>query len=103
MPFYFIHDDKSLDVEDVPLDVYVDIEAKTGVAWYQLTVSPPRHAAAAALLAEACAKQLGVSAPKLTPKTLTSVFELLDETSRPTEFSDGMPDPKAPDTGQETT
>lgn len=103
MPIIFHHDDHELDVDDVPLSVYAEIEKSTGVAWYQLTANPMRHAAAGEELAKACAKQLGVELPALTPKLLVKVFEIRQGENRPTEFDEGMPDPKAPDSDQATT
>lgn len=103
MGFKFIHDGKSMDIDDVPLSVYATIEAETKVAWYDLCLSPARHAAAGEQLAKACAQRLGVELPELTPRLLVEVFKFDQEESRPTEWSDGMPDPKAQDSEPETT
>ena len=100
--FEFTHDGKSIGLDDVPLSVYADIEKETGVAWFDLSVSPMRYAAAGAMLAAACAKQLGVELPEMTPRTLVDVFNLRESESRPTEWTDGMPDPKAEDSDPET-
>ena len=68
-----------------------------------MTSAPARYAKAATLLAQACAKQLEVDLPALTPKLLVQVFELVDEPNKPSEYDEGMPDPKAADSGAATT
>lgn len=102
MPFEFRSGGKSVDIEDIPLDVYVKIEAETEIPWYRLTSAPARYAKAGSLLAKACADHLGVECPTLTPKSLVTMFELVEEPNTPTQYEDGMPDPKAADTGQAT-
>lgn len=103
MPYYFRSGGKQVSVDDMPLSVYADIEKSTGVAWYDLTTVPPRHAAAAEQLAKACAAHLGVECPDLTPKRLVDVFVIEEAEDLPTEWTDGMPDPKAEGSGQETS
>lgn len=95
MPYQFRVEDKAVSVEDVPLSVFAKIEADTGVSWSRLTVCPPAFAAAGEALAKACADLLSVELPTMTPRTITEVFELVDEETRPTEHQDGIPDPKA--------
>ena len=104
MPFEFRYGGKAVDIEDVPLETFVSIEADTGVEWFRLTAAPARYAKAANLLAQACAKQLGIDDfPPLTPKLLVEVFELVEEPNKPVEYEDGMPDPKAADSEAATT
>ena len=95
MPFHFKYDGKQVDIDDVPLSVYADIEDATKVTWYQLSAAPARYARAAELLAKECAKIVGVTLPPLTPAMLVDVFDLVEEPNRPVEYTDGMPDPKA--------
>lgn len=103
MPFEFRYGGKTVDIEEMPLDVYVKIEAETGVAWYQLSAAPARYARAASMLAAECAKHLEIDPPKMTPKALIQMFELVDEPNKPTEYEDGLPDPKAADSEAATT
>lgn len=105
MAVYFTHDDHELDVDDVPMETYADIEKKTGIAWYRLTQAPAAHAAAGPMLAQRCAEMVGVTLPDpITPKVLVDLFDVReDEDNLPSEFEDGMPDPKAAATEPETT
>ena len=104
MPIMFTYADQTLDVDDIPMSVYGEIEAKTKVPWYDLTVSPARHAVASELLAQECAKILGIDdLPVMTPKLLVQVFKSVKTPNTPAEYSDGMPDPKVPDSDPETT
>ncbi len=104
MPIIFEYDGKSIDVDDVPLEVYETIKKKTGDEWYTVAGRPMANAAGGKLLAEECAKLLGVELPSpMTPRILVDVFKVVEESNLPAEYTDGMPDPKAADTGQETT
>jgi len=104
MPIVFKFDGKSLDVDDVPMSDYADIEKTTSISWYRLTQSPMAHAAAGPMLARRCAEIVGVTLPDpITPKVLVSLFEVIAEENRPTEYTDGMPDPKALDIDLGTT
>lgn len=104
MPIVFTYDDQTLDVDDVPMDVYADIQKRTGVEWYQLSARPMAHAAAGQMLARECAQLLGVELPdKLTPKLFVKLFDVVEEPNLPTEFEEGMPDPLVRGSDQETT
>lgn len=104
MPIMFKFDGKTLDVDDVPMETYAAIEKTTSISWYRLTQSPMAHAAAGPMLARRCAEMLGVTLPDpITPKILVTLFEVVEEENRPTEYSDGMPDPKALDIELGTT
>lgn len=103
MPIIFNHDGHELDIDDVPLSAYADIEKATDVPWYRLASNPMQYAAAGEMLAKACAKQLGVDLPSLTPKLLVSLFDVRPGENRPTEYDEGMPDPKAKGSEPETT
>lgn len=103
MPIIFSHNDHELDIDDVPLSVYAEIEKAHGVPWYKLTANPMQFAAAGEALAKACATQVGVELPALTPKLLVKLFEVRTGENRPTEYDEGMPDPKAKGSEPETT
>ena len=83
---------KAIDIEDIPMSVYAEIETATGVGWFTLLVNPLRHAAASVMLIEAAAKILEVDCPPLNPKTFLSTFEVVaDADSRPEAYEDGLP------------
>jgi len=104
MPVMFKYEGVEIDIDDISMETYAAIEKTTSVPWYRLTQTPMAHAAAGPMLARKCAELLGVTLPDpITPKILVTLFEVVDEPNRPSEFSDGMPDPKAPVTETETT
>lgn len=103
MPVVFKREGKTVDIDDIPLAIYGEIQKETGIAWYELTTSPVRHAIAGEMLAKECAKVAGVELPPLTPRLLVEVFEVVNESNTPTEYEDGMPDPKAKGSDQETS
>jgi hypothetical protein len=95
MSFHFRFEGHDVDIDDVPLARYAEIEKETGTRWFQLQRSPFQHAAAGEMLAKACADIAGVELPPLTPRLFVDVFELVEAENRPTEFEEGVPDPKA--------
>ena len=101
--FHFRYEGHDVDIDDVPLSVYAEIEKVTTVRWFDLQRSPVRYADAGAMLAKACADIAGVELTTLTPRLFVDVFELVDAENRPTEYDDGMPDPKATASDQGTT
>jgi hypothetical protein len=104
MPIYFVHDGAHLDIDDIPLDEYVKIQDATGLHWWQVTSQPMQHAKAGELLARAAAEIAGVKAPeKMTPKLLVQMFKVeAGPENVATEFTDGIPDPKAEDAPETT-
>ncbi len=103
MPWQFSYEDHKVFIDDLPLDKFVEIEKETGIEWFRLSRSPLLYAEAGKMVAEACAELAGVEMPPLTPRTFSDLFDLVDEPESPTEFTDGVPDPKAPDTEPGTT
>jgi hypothetical protein len=104
MAVIFKWDGIEVDLDDVSMETYAEIEKVTSIPWYRLTQSPMAHAAAGPMLARKCAETAGVELPDpITPKILVSLFEVSAEPNSPTEFSDGIPDPKAQDSEPETT
>lgn len=105
MGIEFRYDGKSIDLDDMPLDVYVRIETETKVPWFQVSAAPAMNAAAGQMLAVECAKHLQVDLPSpLTPRLLVKLFEPTgDRDNRPAEFEDGMPDPKVEGSEPATT
>jgi hypothetical protein len=65
-------------LEDVPLDVYIEIEAATKVDYFQLCYAGPAHnPVAATMLITRIAKMHGVPTPKVfTPRLMLECFSL---------------------------
>lgn len=103
MPIVFQYDGHELDIDDVPLSTYAEIERATGVEWYRLSANPLQFAAAGEALAKACAARLNVELPTLTPRILVDLFDMRVGENRPTEYDEGVPDPKAKGSGPATT
>ncbi len=104
MPIVFTHDDQTIDLDDVPLHIYAEIEKTTEVPWWRLTAAPQLSADAGQLLAQKCAELVGVKLPNpLTPRVIVQLFQKVDEENRPTEYDDGIPDPKAKGSEPATT
>lgn len=103
MPIMFTHPDcDQFDIEDLPLSVYAEIEAETGVTWFNLASAPFRYAKAGEMLIRRCAAVKGVKVDEeITPKSFINYFEVVDEPNQPVEWTDGMPDPlsEGPDSG----
>ena len=105
MPIYFVHETARVDIEDVPLDDYIAIEAATSLPWYEVAANPMRHAKAGKMLAEVCARIAGVPLPDpFSVRDLVEVFDVVSSVAnRPEQYTDGIPDPKAPASEPETT
>lgn len=103
MPIVFQYDGHELDIDDLPLDRYVEIEAATGLAWYDLASNPLKSASGGMALAKACADHLGVELPPITPRLFVDLFDMRAGENRPTEYSEGVPDPKAKGSEPATT
>jgi hypothetical protein len=100
MPVFFVFDGKRLDIDDIPLDDYANIQTETGLQWWQLAPNPLAHAKGGQLLAQAAARICEVTLPDpLTPRLLVEIFKVETEATPniATEFTDGIPDPKAED------
>ena len=105
MPFYYNHPDKDrLDLEDLPLDSWIAIQVATGMTWPQIIGANTIGDAtvAKAIIVEAC-KVLGVEPPALTLRTMLTLISYEQVETVPTQFDEGLPDPKATGSDQETT
>ena len=106
MPFYYQHPDKDrLDLDDLPLDSWIAVQAATGKTWPQMIgANTIGDAVVAKAIIAACCTHLGVDAPTLTLRKMLEVLTYdRDTETLPAQFEAGIPDPKATDTGQETT
>lgn len=105
MPFFYSHPGQpALDLEDMPLDSWITIQTDTGKTWPQLLGANTIGDAvvAKAIIAEAC-KVLGVDPPPLTLRQMLDRITFRDVETVPTQFDEGLPDPKATATDQAMT
>lgn len=104
MPFFYVNGDTRFDIEDLPLDRWITIQKATGLQWHQCVGRNLLGNAevAKAVLVE-CAAETGTDLPSLTVRKMVALFEFEDREDRPVEYNDGLPDPKAKATDQETT
>jgi hypothetical protein len=82
---------KSINVEDVPLSVFADIEKETGISWTDIWGAPAANATSAVMFLEAVAQILGVECPELTPKTIMQIFHVEDGDHIPEAYDGGLP------------
>lgn len=93
--YYFKWDGKELCVQDLPLEVFEEIELATGVGYPALIANPFRTTAQAQrMLVEKCAATLGITMPAITPRLVLEVFDLGPDVV-PDLYRDGVAVPKA--------
>lgn len=103
MPFYFKHGDHKVNLEDLPLDRWITIEAESGSSWIEvLSGKLGESRVAKSVIVQAC-EHLGIDVPPLTIRKLANMLVFEKEESLPTEYADGIPDPKATDSEPATT
>ena len=104
MPFYFTHADKKINLEDLPLERWITIETECGTQWPEILTGKCVGDAkiARSVIGQACA-HLGVEVPTLTLKSVLELITFDREETLPTEYADGLPDPKASDIEAVTT
>jgi hypothetical protein len=84
MPWIIHLPDVDVDVEDVPLSVFAEVEKQTGVSWFNAAGRPLQNASVACLLVSLVAEQRSVEAPTLTPKSVFQIVEFVEE--KPEDF-----------------
>ena len=104
MPFYFKHGDHKVNLEDLPLDRWITIEQECGQPWPEILTGKVIGDAkvAKAVIGQVCS-HLEIEVPKLTLRAVVDMITYEREETLPTEFSDGIPDPKATDSEPATT
>ncbi len=104
MPFYFTGGTQRLDLEDLPLDRWVTIQAATGLKWHEvLSENVIGDAKVASAVIAECAAHLGITVPPPTLKSAVKMIAFESEANVPEQFNDGVPDPKAPASEPVTT
>lgn len=105
MPFHYVHAGADFDIEELPLDAWIEVQAQTGKQWHECvgrTLLADVKVAKAVL--EQCAKATGTTLPeRLTIKSVLELFQHRDAENRPTGFREGVPDPKAKASDPATT
>lgn len=104
MPFYFKTDTHSVNLEDLPLDRWIKIEAECGAPWPEILTGKVIGDAkvAKAVIGQAC-EHLSIPVPELTLRSIVELIKFEREESTPEQFNDGIPDPKAQGSAPETT
>lgn len=99
----FTCDGVEYDVEDLPIERWIQVQKQTGLKWHECLGQPLLgDMTVAKAVLEACAAETGVTLPKLTVKAVVKLFRFDVADSVPA-VEDGQPDPKAADTAQATT
>lgn len=105
MPFHYVNGAVSFDVEDLPLDAWIEVQNQTGKQWHECVgrgLLADVKVAKAVL--EQCARVTGTTLPDvLTVKTVLELFQHREAENRPVGFNEGIPDPKAKGSDQVTT
>lgn len=109
MTIYYRSGDTRFDLEKLSINDLITIQDATGKMWHQAfsrgTLVGDLKVAKAVI--EQCAKRTNTPTPDFDVininDLLGGVFEVDDGDNRPSEFTDGMPDPKAPGSEPETT
>lgn len=104
MPFYYVNGSTEFDIEELPLDRWIEIQKVTGRQWHEcLSRELLGDAAVARAVLDACAAETGTVLP--SPLTLRRMVELVvwrDGENTPVQYNEGVPDPKVPGTGPAT-
>ncbi len=87
-------DGRQVRCDDLPLEVYANIADKTGIHWHQLLNAPLRQERAGLMLYQAACESVGVTPKALSVREFADAFDLVED-DLPTEFTEGIPDPKA--------
>lgn len=100
----FVHDGVDYDVEELPIDRWIEIQKATGRQWHEcLSKTLLADVAVGKAVLEACAAETGVTLPPLTVKTMLKLFRFDDRENTPTQYNEGIPDPKATGSDPATT
>jgi hypothetical protein len=105
MPILYVHDKGEFDIDDLPLERWVAIQKTTGRKWRECVgVHLFEDVEIAMAVLDECAAETGSTLkPRLTLADLFTVFKVTPADNRPSEFNEGIPDPKAEDSEPATT
>jgi len=89
----------------LPLDRWINIQEQTGFTWSDILSGGTivGDAKVVQAVVKEVSAHLGVEPPTMTLRGAVDVITFEAAESLPTEYTDGMPDPKAPDTEAATT
>lgn len=100
----YTNGDCEFDVEELPLDRWIEIQKATGRQWHEcLTKSLLADVAVAKAVLDACAAHTGTTLPPLTVKSMLGLFRFEAAENTPTGYREGTPDPKAKGSEPATT
>lgn len=105
MPFYYVNGSTEFDIEELPLDRWIEIQKVTGKEWHQcLNRTLFGNLLVAKAVLEACAAETSTTLP--SPMKIKDVLQLLSHRqaeNTPSQYNEGVPDPKAKGSEPETT
>lgn len=96
MPFVCSINGTDVQLQDLPMGVWADIErlcrdAGDPIVWHEVLVAPIRSPIAGPALVRRCAEHAGIEAPTdITPKLMVESFSWRDE-DLPTEYENEVP------------
>jgi hypothetical protein len=105
VPFVYCNAGVEFDIEELPLDRWIEVQKATGLQWHQcLTQNMLGDVTVAKAVLDACAAETGTTLPaRLTVKTMIELIQWRSGENTPQQFSEGLPDPKAQGSEPATT
>lgn len=105
MPFVYCNAGVEFDIEELPLDRWIEVQKATGLQWHQcLTQNMLGDVTVAKAVLAACAAETGTTLPeRITVKTMIDLIQWRAGENTPQQFNEGIPDPKAQGSEPATT
>lgn len=105
MPFVYCNAGVEFDIEELPLDRWIEVQKATGLQWHQcLTQNMLGDVTVAKAVLAACAVETGTTLPeRITVKTMIDLIQWRAGENTPQQFNEGIPDPKAQGSEPATT
>lgn len=105
MPFVYVNAGVEFDIEELPLDRWIEVQKETGLQWHQcLTQNLLGDVQVAKAVLTACAAETGTTLPaRITVRTMIDLIQFRPAENTPQQFNEGIPDPKASGSEPATT
>lgn len=105
MPFFYVNGSTDYDIEELPIDRWIEIQKATGLKWHQcLSQNLLGDVTVAKAVLEACAAETATTLPeRITVKTMIELIQWREGENTPQQFNEGIPDPKAQGSEPATT
>lgn len=105
MPFVYCNAGVEFDIEELPLDRWIEVQKATGLQWHQcLTQNMLGDVTVAKAVLAACAAETGTTLPeRITVKTMIDLIQWREGENTPQQYTEGIPDPKASGSEPATT